>query len=215
MAAERKRLNVEFNSMAETLEEPFLKDFPFYEEGLVRGEPGGFVLTKIYGENAQQLYNFHVRPDDVWVLSFPKSGKLKIILHLQKTKNLNVMRCRYDLDPRDGVADCQRLRFSRSEKVFEPAIAFSRVSIPTFFLFSFYQLIREFVVHADFLTCLPGLSNWKQPTVIICHLSKRRWSLENGWSRRDFLNLTYPLICFHPTWLKLAKCVISTSVGKC
>ncbi len=76
MAAERKRLNVKFNSMTETLEKPFLKDFPFYEEGLVRGEPGGFVLTPHYGENAEELYNFHVRPDDIWILSFPKSGEL-------------------------------------------------------------------------------------------------------------------------------------------
>lgn len=40
----------------------------------MRGEPGGFVLTPHYGENAEELYNFHVRPDDIWILSFPKSG---------------------------------------------------------------------------------------------------------------------------------------------
>nr|CAH0100697.1 unnamed protein product [Daphnia galeata] len=74
MAAEKKRLNVEFKSMPESLEESFLKDFPSYDEGLVRGEPGGFVLTPHYGENAEELYNFHIRPDDIWVLSFPKSG---------------------------------------------------------------------------------------------------------------------------------------------
>ena len=75
MAAEKKRLNIEFKLMPECLEEQFLKDFPAYDEGLVRGEPGGFVLTPRYGENAQELYNFHVRPDDIWVLSFPKSGE--------------------------------------------------------------------------------------------------------------------------------------------
>ncbi|XP_046447169.1 sulfotransferase 1 family member D1-like [Daphnia pulex] len=73
-AEKKKRLNVEFKSMPESLEEQFLKDFPSYDEGLVRGEPGGFVLTPQYGEHAEELYNFHVRPDDIWVLSFPKSG---------------------------------------------------------------------------------------------------------------------------------------------
>ena len=75
MAAEKKRLNVEFKSMPESFVESFLKDFPSYDEGLVRGEPGGFVLTPHYGENAEELYNFHIRPDDIWVLSFPKSGE--------------------------------------------------------------------------------------------------------------------------------------------
>lgn len=74
-AEKKKRLNVEFKSMPESLEEQFLKDFPSYDEGLVRGEPGGFVLTPQYGEHAEELYNFHVRPDDIWVLSFPKSGE--------------------------------------------------------------------------------------------------------------------------------------------
>ncbi len=48
----KKRLNVEFKSIPESLEEQFLKDFPSYVEGLVRGEPGGFVLTPQYGETA-------------------------------------------------------------------------------------------------------------------------------------------------------------------
>ncbi|KAI9564852.1 hypothetical protein GHT06_008593 [Daphnia sinensis] len=74
MAADKKRLNVEFKSIPESLEEPFLKEFPEYVEGIVRGDPGGFVLTPHYGEHAEELYNFHVRPDDIWVLSFPKSG---------------------------------------------------------------------------------------------------------------------------------------------
>lgn len=78
MAADKKRLNVEFKSIPETLEEPFLKEFPEYVEGLVRGDPGGFVLTPHYGEHAEELYNFHVRPDDIWVLSFPKSGEFNL-----------------------------------------------------------------------------------------------------------------------------------------
>jgi hypothetical protein len=75
MAAEKKRLNVEFKSMPESLEESLLYGIKTYGEGLVRGEPGGFVLTPHYGENAEELYNFHIRPDDIWVLSFPKSGE--------------------------------------------------------------------------------------------------------------------------------------------
>lgn len=86
MAAEKKRLNVVFKAIPESLEEPFLKEFPAYVEGVVRGEPGGFVLTPHYGERAEELYNFYVRPDDIWVLSFPKSGES---IRLQSTYRLN------------------------------------------------------------------------------------------------------------------------------
>lgn len=78
-AVAEKRLNVEFESITETLEEDFLKEFPSYVEGLVRGEPGGFVLSPHYAENAQKLYNFHLQPDDIWIVSFPKCGESMIV----------------------------------------------------------------------------------------------------------------------------------------
>lgn len=77
-----ERLEIEFSLMAESFDESFKKEFPNYTNGLIRGEPGGIVLTPTYSEydGAQELYNFHVRNDDIWILSFPKSGESIIIV---------------------------------------------------------------------------------------------------------------------------------------
>ena len=66
--------NIKFNLIPKTLTEPFTKDFPGYYEGLVRADPGGITLTPDYARDALDIYNFKPRPDDVWTLSFPKSG---------------------------------------------------------------------------------------------------------------------------------------------
>lgn len=65
---------IKFSVIEKTLEKSFQDHFPFYKRGLSKGEPGGFVLTKEYGENAEVLRNFKPRPDDVWVVTFPKCG---------------------------------------------------------------------------------------------------------------------------------------------
>lgn len=75
---ENNRLNVKFEPIPETLLEPFSQDFPFFVDGLVRGGLGGCVLTPACGQHAQKLYNFNLRPDDIWILSFPKSGESNI-----------------------------------------------------------------------------------------------------------------------------------------
>jgi hypothetical protein len=45
-------------------------------EGLVKSEPGGTVMPTNYGKdsNAQIVYHFEPRKDDVWVVTFPKCG---------------------------------------------------------------------------------------------------------------------------------------------
>lgn len=134
-----ERLEIEFSLMAESFDESFKKEFPNYTNGLIRGEPGGIVLTPTYSEydGAQELYNFHVRNDDIWILSFPKSGESIIIVvhfpccrtpHCLSNKNKRsigfffqdivivfsrpVFLCcviRHDVDARDGLASCKRL----------------------------------------------------------------------------------------------------------
>ena len=72
---EKHELPVKFSVIPETLQSPFKELFPAYTEGLVKGEPGDFVYHPLYGANADKFYNFPIRKDDVWIRTFPRSGK--------------------------------------------------------------------------------------------------------------------------------------------
>jgi len=67
-------LPVRFEVIGESLETPFRDDFPNYTDGLVRGAPGGFVLTPVYAKHAGDIYGMALRSDDAWVVTFPKCG---------------------------------------------------------------------------------------------------------------------------------------------
>ena len=67
---------VKFEVMPKTLANPFREHFTYYTEGLARGEPFGFVLTPEYAKHAEQLRNFQVRSDDVWIVTYPKCGNV-------------------------------------------------------------------------------------------------------------------------------------------
>ena len=41
---------------------------------LVMSEPGRIVLPRSFLPVAEQIYNMEVRPDDIWITTFPKSG---------------------------------------------------------------------------------------------------------------------------------------------
>lgn len=73
---DRLQSGVKFTVIPETLQSPFKDHFPAYYKGLVRGEPGGFVIHPKYLSNAEKVYNMKVRSDDVWIRTFPRSGKL-------------------------------------------------------------------------------------------------------------------------------------------
>ena len=68
-------LPVGFTPIPESLEAKFQRDFPIYNEGIVRSEPGNYVTTPFYAKAANQFYNMNLKADDVFVLSFPKCGK--------------------------------------------------------------------------------------------------------------------------------------------
>jgi len=72
-----RKFNVKFETIPETLQKPFTDHFPAYDKGLVRTIPGGYVQHPIYAEKgAEVLFNLTVRPEDVWLRTFPRSGKL-------------------------------------------------------------------------------------------------------------------------------------------
>jgi len=68
-------LDVKFDVVPETLENSYKEHFPVFDKGLVQGEPGGFVFHPHYARNANKIYNMTVRSDDVWIRTFPRSGK--------------------------------------------------------------------------------------------------------------------------------------------
>jgi hypothetical protein len=69
------QLNVKFNVIPKTRLKKFGQLFTGYPTGLVKSEPGGFVMPPPYGENAEKIYRMKPRSDDVWLLTFPKCGK--------------------------------------------------------------------------------------------------------------------------------------------
>lgn len=69
-------LKVEFHPFPKTLTDTFQRHFPGYNEGLVKSQPGNFVMPPIYAKNAEKIYNMKLRSDDVWLFTFPKCGKL-------------------------------------------------------------------------------------------------------------------------------------------
>ena len=74
------KFNVEFKVIPETLEKPFTDLFPSFKNGLVRGEPGGYVMPFGFTtEIAKVIYEMQAREDDVWITTFLKSGILKFI----------------------------------------------------------------------------------------------------------------------------------------
>lgn len=54
--------------------ERLTRNFPPYRTGLVRLSPGGWVFPKQYRKYADHLYNFEVRPTDVFLVTYPKVG---------------------------------------------------------------------------------------------------------------------------------------------
>ncbi|TRY71899.1 hypothetical protein TCAL_16218 [Tigriopus californicus] len=50
------------------------KDFLGYTRGLVQCQPEGWIFGGFFTEHAERIYNMEVRDNDVWIVSYPKSG---------------------------------------------------------------------------------------------------------------------------------------------
>ncbi|KAI8434545.1 hypothetical protein MSG28_003093 [Choristoneura fumiferana] len=43
-------------------------------EGAARFGEGGYIMPSVYRKNVDDLKNMPVRPDDTWVVTYPRSG---------------------------------------------------------------------------------------------------------------------------------------------
>lgn len=50
-----------------------------YVEGFIRSHPDAFFMPAQFESVAKSIYEFEVREDDIWVITFPKCGKLSRI----------------------------------------------------------------------------------------------------------------------------------------
>lgn len=46
-----------------------------YGEGFIRSQPDAFFMPAQFEAVAKTIYDFEVREDDIWVITFPKCGK--------------------------------------------------------------------------------------------------------------------------------------------
>ena len=67
---------VTFHSVEKSKNGNFQDHFSNYNlHGMSQSEPTYFVLTEEYALHAEKIFRFQPKRDDVWVLTFPKSGK--------------------------------------------------------------------------------------------------------------------------------------------
>lgn len=76
MSNKKESFNIQFELIPETIgaECKFQEHFPMFVDGFVRSTPNGYVTWPAYAKSAAEFYNLKPRPDDVYVMTFPKSG---------------------------------------------------------------------------------------------------------------------------------------------
>ena len=73
----------EFVPIESTQSESFLKVFTgYYPDGLVKSDPDGFVTIPRVAVNADKFPRIEPRKDDIWLLTFPKTGSFRFITNL-------------------------------------------------------------------------------------------------------------------------------------
>lgn len=76
----QQSFNTQFELVPDTMGAEFQEHFPVFPDGLVRTNPHGYVTMPTYAKSAAEFYNLKPRPDDVYVLTFPKSGIIIMII---------------------------------------------------------------------------------------------------------------------------------------
>lgn len=69
---------LEIHSVDEDLNRQLLEDFTGERTGFLQVGPERYFLPSKYAKEAHNFYNFKARPDDTWVITFPRSGKVSV-----------------------------------------------------------------------------------------------------------------------------------------
>ncbi|CAK1547425.1 unnamed protein product [Leptosia nina] len=72
--AERLKFPFEIKNVTEEEDKIVKKYYKDYIRPFVRVGPKGFFWMAGYGDKAEDIYNLEVRPDDIWIVSFSRSG---------------------------------------------------------------------------------------------------------------------------------------------
>lgn len=83
-------LKVKFHSLEHSQNGNFAEHFTNYgEHGVAKSEPGGFIQTEEFVKNAEKIFHFKPKSDDVWIVTFPKCGKhLSFLTWMESTSEL-------------------------------------------------------------------------------------------------------------------------------
>lgn len=71
---EDERSKIVFAAFPETKSDEFVRLFPGNREELVHHFDGTLLRTSC-SQQVEKIYRFPVKSDDVWIVTFPKSGK--------------------------------------------------------------------------------------------------------------------------------------------
>lgn len=79
---------IEVNKVEESINKKLLKDFTGERTGFIQVGPQKYFFPCKFLKEARYLYNFKVRSDDTWVVTFPRSGsQFNQWLHLSVIKS--------------------------------------------------------------------------------------------------------------------------------
>lgn len=67
----------------EGLNKQLMNDFGGERYGFVQVGEKKWVLPAIYNEHAERFYSYPVREDDVWIITYPRSGKKQLKLNTE------------------------------------------------------------------------------------------------------------------------------------